>query len=145
VLGTLATVSREYTKALIRDFAGGCAVDLVGSARLAAYGEAELHGTPATDEQVAAEIAPCFVDADGARTDIVTLACTHFPLLLPRLDALAPWPVQFLDPAPAIARRVVDLVGPATDAASPAPARLVFTSQTPPSPTLVQALVGFGF
>jgi glutamate racemase len=145
VLGTLATVSREYTKALIRDFAGGCAVDLVGSARLAGFAEAELHGLPVTDAEIAAEIAPCFVDQDGARTDIVTLACTHYPLLLSRLEALAPWPVQFLDPAPAIARRVVDLMGPATGAAPPAPARLVFTSQTPPPPALLQALAGYGF
>ena len=35
VLGTLATVSREYTHALIREFAADCAVDLVGSPRLA--------------------------------------------------------------------------------------------------------------
>jgi glutamate racemase len=41
----------------------------------------------------------------------VALACTHYPLLLPRLRALAPWPVTWLDPAPAIARRVVQLLG----------------------------------
>lgn len=145
VLGTLATVSREYTRALIRDFAGGCVVDLVGSARLAAYAEAELHGMPATDQQIAAEIAPCFVDADGARTDIVTLACTHYPLLLPRLAKLAPWPVQFLDPAPAIARRVVDLIGPATGATALEPARLLFTSQAPPPTALIRTLAGLGF
>ena len=52
----------------------------------------------------------------GARTDTVVLACTHYPLLLDRLQRLAPWPVHFIDPAPAIARRVVDLLGrpPAT-------------------------------
>ena len=33
VLGTEATVKREYTRALIRDFAQGCEVTLVGSAR----------------------------------------------------------------------------------------------------------------
>ena len=33
VLGTKGTVQREYTKALIRDFAQGCEVTLVGSAR----------------------------------------------------------------------------------------------------------------
>ena len=43
VLGTQATVSREYTRALIRDFANGVDVALVGSARLAAFAEAELH------------------------------------------------------------------------------------------------------
>src|SRR3954468_4490711 len=36
VLGTEATVKREYTHALIREFAGGCEVTLVGLARLAA-------------------------------------------------------------------------------------------------------------
>jgi len=34
------------------------------------------------------------------------LGCTHYPLLLDKLDALAPWPVIWLDPAPAIARRI---------------------------------------
>ena len=60
------------------------------------------------DAALAAEIAPCFVtEADGRRTDVVCLACTHYPLLLPRLEALAPWPVTWIDPAPAIARRVI--------------------------------------
>ncbi|MCB1412963.1 MAG: aspartate/glutamate racemase family protein, partial [Xanthobacteraceae bacterium] len=35
VLGTLGTVRREYTQGLIRDFAQGCQVKLVGSAHLA--------------------------------------------------------------------------------------------------------------
>ena len=112
VLGTEATVSREYTRALIRDFANGAEVTLVGSARLAGYAEAELNGTPAEDAAIAAEIAPCFVDRDGRRTDMVVLACTHYPLLLDRFQRLAPWPVAFYDPAPAIARRVLELIGP---------------------------------
>ena len=82
---------------------------LVGSARLAALAEAELNGTPAEDAAIAAEIAPCFIDREGRRTDTVVLACTHYPLLLERLTRLSPWPVSFLDPAPAIARRVLEL------------------------------------
>ena len=58
-----------------------------------------------------AEIAPCFVEDGAARTDTVVLACTHYPLLLDRFERLAPWPVHWIDPAPAIARRVVELVG----------------------------------
>lgn len=149
VLGTEATVTREYTKALIRDFGGGCAVTLVGSARLAPLAEAEMRGEPVDDADVAREIAPCFVERDGARTDIVALACTHYPLLLARLERLAPWPVTFVDPAPAIARRVVELLGPAQDARIdgrvPSPALLHFTSGRPPSPALAAALAGFGF
>ena len=44
VLGTKGTVKREYTRALIRDFAQGCDVTLVGSADLAALAEAALSG-----------------------------------------------------------------------------------------------------
>ena len=44
VLGTQATVGREYTRALIREFAAGCDVHLVGSSQLAGFAEAELAG-----------------------------------------------------------------------------------------------------
>jgi glutamate racemase len=143
VLGTEATVSREYTRALIRDFANGAQVTLVGSARLAGYAEAELSGAPVEDALIAAEIAPCFIDRDHRRTDTVVLACTHYPLLLERLDRLAPWPVTFHDPAPAIARRVVDLAGPPGPDAAP-PAQFVFTSGRKPTPALAAALARFG-
>jgi glutamate racemase len=144
VLGTEATVSREYTRALIRDFANGSDVALVGSAELAAFAEAELKGAPVADGLIAREIAPCFVDRGGRRTDTIVLACTHFPLLLDRLQRLAPWPVTFIDPAPAIARRVADLSGPQASAEAPCPARIVFTSGRPPSAALGVALTRFG-
>jgi glutamate racemase len=148
VLGTEATVQREYTRALIRDFAGGCAVTLIGSQRLAELAEAELKGEAVADADISAEIAPCFVEAQRndqvARTDTVVLACTHYPLLLDRLRRLALWPVNFIDPAPAIARRVVDLLGPAAPGGPPLPARAVFTSGRAPPPTLAAALARFG-
>jgi glutamate racemase len=56
------------------------------------------------------------------------LACTHFPLLIDRLVALAPWPVDWIDPAPAIARRVADLLGPRSGGADDAGAEMIFTS-----------------
>src|SRR5712692_917542 len=144
VLGTEATVGREYTRVLIHDFANGSDVILVGSARLAGFAEAELKGAPADDAAIAREIAPCFVDDGGRRTDTVVLACTHYPLLLDRLARLAPWPVTFVDPARAIARRVVDLIGPTAGAKPPAPARIAFTSGNSPPPPLAAALARFG-
>jgi glutamate racemase len=137
-------VKREYTHALIREFGGGCAVTLVGSARLAALAEDELRGEPVADAAVLAELAPCFVENGQARTDTVVLACTHYPLLLERLTRLAPWPVTFLDPAPAIARRVVDLIGPAQASAGKIPAQAVFTSGRAAPPALHAALRRFG-
>jgi len=131
VLGTEATVAREYTHALIRDYAKDCRVTLVGSKKLAAYAEAELRGSPVMDEAIQAEIAPCFRD-DGKRTDTIVLACTHYPLLHDRLQRLAPWPVSFVDPAPAIARRVVDLLGPASGPTHAGTRRAIFTSGSAP-------------
>jgi len=112
VLATPATVARDYTRDLVETYAGDCKVNLVGSRRLAGFAEAELAGTPVSDEELLAELEPCFVREDGGRTDVVALACTHYPLLLPRLERLAPWPVTWIDPAPAIARRVTQLIGP---------------------------------
>lgn len=145
VLGTKATVSLEYTRALIREFSAGCEVGLVGSSHLATYAEAELAGNPVTDEAIKAEIAPCFVDADGRRTDTVVLACTHYPLLTSRFRAAAPWPVDWLDPAPAIARRVVDLIGARPQSSTPIAPRMIFTTGGAPSPVLAKALASFGF
>jgi glutamate racemase len=136
VLGTQATVSREYTRALIREFAQGCDVTLVGSSRLATFAEAELAGHPAADADIAAEIAGCFVDADARRTDTVVLACTHFPLLQKRFAALAPWSVTWLDPALAIARRVADLLGP--PGAGRGVTKTVFTSGRAPAPAIAR-------
>jgi glutamate racemase len=144
VLGTPATVRREYTRTLIRDFGEGCAITLVGAPRLAVMAEAELHGEPAPDAELLREISPCFVEAAGARTDTVVLACTHYPLLLDRLKRLAPWPVNFIDPAPAIARRVIDLLGPGPGGRQAAAARLIFTSGRPPNPALKSALTRVG-
>jgi glutamate racemase len=111
VLATPGTVARDYTRDLIETYAAGSKVTLVGSTRLAGYAEAELAGDPVSDEALRAELAPCFVEDAAGRTDVVALACTHYPLLLTRLKALAPWPVTWVDPAPAIARRVVQLIG----------------------------------
>jgi glutamate racemase len=109
------------------------------------YAEAELAGQPAADDAIKAEIASCFVDTGGRRTDTVVLACTHYPLLTHRLKSVAPWPVEWLDPAPAIARRVVDLIGAHAGNETPPAHRLVFSSARVPPPHLASALKNFGF
>jgi glutamate racemase len=148
VLATPGTVSRDYTRDLVERFAKGCRVHLVGSAKLAGLAEDELSGKPVADADILAEIAPCFRSEDGAATDVVALACTHFPLLLDRLTRLAPWPVTWLDPAPAIARRAADLLGHPEATPAPMPpdfaAHAFFTSDKRPAPPLVEALTRFG-
>src|SRR3979411_1334559 len=144
VLGTKGTVKREYTQALIRDFAQGCEVTLVGASNLPSLAEAALSGVEVSDREIFAELAPCFVgdsESDPARTDTVVVACTHFPLLMDRLVRLAPWPVDWIDPAPAIARRVADLLRPPGSEIDPAGAEMIFTSRRPH--TLSGALMPF--
>ncbi len=141
VLATPGTVARDYTRALVRDFAGDCEVTLVGSALLAGLAERFLRGEAIDDAEVAGEIAPCFVARGDRRTDQVVLACTHFPLLVEHFARLAPWPVDFVDPAPAIARRVDALLGKRGAPRGPqAVWPAIFTSGRPPSLELQKAL-----
>jgi len=150
VLATPGTVARDYTRDLVRAWAGDCAVALVGSRRLASLAEQAMAGEAIADDDIRAELAPCFnVSADGARrTDAVVLACTHYPLLLERFQALAPWPVDWVDPAPAIARRTVDLLGKSgfdvAAAQGAEPAQMVLTGGARLNPALRAALGEFG-
>jgi glutamate racemase len=110
VLATPATVNREYTKTLIHTYAYHCKVFLHGAKRLAEIAEAKLKGQPVDKNELKAEIMPVFRKRDDRLTDVVVLGCTHYPLLLEEIREVAPWPVTYIDPAPAIARRVSDLL-----------------------------------
>src|SRR5918997_6309452 len=68
VLATPATVARDYTRDLIETYAGGCKVNLVGSRRFAGFAEAELAGAPVSDEELLAELQPCFIKGKEGRT-----------------------------------------------------------------------------
>lgn len=147
VLATPGTVKRDYTLDLVRRYGRDCDFTLVGSHRLASLVEAVLDGDRVEDAAIAEEIAPCFVaEEDGRRTDCVVLACTHYPLILDRLRRLAPWPVGWIDPAPAIARRVMSVTageaaGEAGSAAGRPVHRFAATGRRPPE----AMLAGFGF
>ncbi|MCR4281687.1 MAG: glutamate racemase [Bauldia sp.] len=113
VLGTFGTMQREYTRALIQEHAGNCHVRLVGSGNLAPLAEAHMRSEKIDDAVIWTEIEPAFVEREGKRTDVIVLACTHYPFLIERFRRLAPWPVTWIDPAPAIARRVASVAGEA--------------------------------
>jgi glutamate racemase len=144
VLATPGTVKRAYTRDLIQSFATQCHVRLVGSENLARMAEAYIRGEAIDDAAVLSEIAQCFVEKDGRKTDIVVLACTHYPFMANVFRRLAPWPVDWLDPAEAIARRARSLV-PLPDGFEPLngidPA--IFTSGRPDFTTR-RLLQGFG-
>lgn len=144
VLATPGTVKRQYTRDLIEQWARTCKVRLVGSVHLAALAEAYMRQAFVEEERVRDEIMPCFVEEDGRRTDIVVLACTHYPFLANRMRKMAPWPVDWLDPAEAIARRALSLLPP-TDEGAPLPGLdiAVFTSGAV-DPVTRRLMQGFG-
>jgi glutamate racemase len=144
VLATPGTVRRDYTHELVRSFAGDCRVTLVGSSSLAGLAEASLRGEAVDDGAILAEILPCFPLVEP-RTDVVVLGCTHYPLLSDVFARVAPWPVTWLDPAPAIARRVVHLVGePLIGHEGDEAGLAVFTGRREVSPELQRALAAYG-
>lgn len=110
VLATPGTVRREYTHALIHDFASHCEVVLHGAPRMAEMAELKLKGVPVELDALREEIAPVFAEHGGRRTDVVVLGCTHYPLLADEMAKVEPWVVRYIDPAPAIARRVADVL-----------------------------------
>jgi glutamate racemase len=148
VLATPGTVARDYTRELVRTYAAHCEVTLVGSNRLAAMAEAFMNGERPADKDILAEIAACFVANGAARTDCIVLACTHYPLLLSEFERLAPWPVTWIDPAEAIARRVDHVLGEELGMAGgePVPGAhcALFTAGVGPAPALKEALARRG-
>ncbi|MEJ8574275.1 glutamate racemase [Microbaculum marinum] len=141
VLATPGTVKRDYTRALIESYASNARVTLIGATGLAALAEAAMRGEAVDDAAIGAEIAPVFVEEPGRRTDVVVLGCTHYPLVLDRLRRLAPWPVTWIDPAPAIARRVTSLLAGMPVGATAGPGEAVFTGR-PADPGAMEALMG---
>ncbi len=105
VLATPGTVKREYTQVLINDFASHFSVTLHGAPRLAEMAERKLRGEVIDLDELRAEIAPAFAE----NTDVVVLGCTHYPLITDEIAGVAPWPVTYIDPSSAIARRVGDI------------------------------------
>ncbi|WP_404861675.1 MULTISPECIES: glutamate racemase [Georhizobium] len=155
VLATPGTVKRQYTRDLISDWATKCHVRLVGSTELAGLAETYMREGFVDEDAVRAEIAPCFVERDGNRTDIVVLACTHYPFLVNRMRKTAPWPVDWLDPSEAIARRAVSVLNgdgagadrarafEAESRAEVSPDMALFTSGKP-DPAIRRLMHGFG-
>tara|TARA_R110002096_G_scaffold53165_13_gene138253 strand:+ start:1222 stop:2010 length:789 start_codon:yes stop_codon:yes gene_type:complete len=122
VLATPGTVARDYTRALLAEFAADMNVALIGSANLAGLVEQWFISgpSPGLRDAIKAELVPCFQRGpDGRQTDCVVLACTHFPLLKDVLQELAPWQVSWIDSSAAIARQAGHVLGAKANAATP--------------------------
>lgn len=105
LLATPGTVSREYTRQLMMQFAGHCDVVCVGAPELAAVAEEKLRGEQPCYQYLAETIRP-FLEQE---VDVGILGCTHFPWLSDELTELAPQ-IHWIDSGLAIANRVKSLL-----------------------------------
>ena len=144
VLGTEATVRQPYVDRLSAEFASDCLVLRHGSAELVELAEAKLRGLATDPEKYRAALSGLLDQPGGERIDTVVLACTHFPLIEEELSAVAPRPLDFIDGAAGIARRVCVLTQGQSWPDSPVPGIAVFTGPPDPPPALVAALRRYG-
>jgi glutamate racemase len=109
VLGTDATVRQPYVDDLAARFASDCLVVRHGSAELVQLAESKLRGEDSPAERYRAILDGLFDQPGGDRIDVIVNACTHFPLVVEELAAVAPEAVRFVDGSAGIARRVAFL------------------------------------
>lgn len=142
VLGTDATIRQPYVDRLAAEFASDCLVLRHGSAELVELAEAKLRGEP-TDPAAYARILRGLTDQPGGnRIDTVVLACTHFRLVDAELQAAMP--LNYVDGAEGIARRIEHLTQGTTWPEALATGTAVFTARNDKVDALRPALAGFG-
>ncbi|ACT57378.1 glutamate racemase [Candidatus Liberibacter asiaticus] len=105
ILSTPATLRRTYTSNLIHSYVSQCHIHLVSSMILASRVEEYACGIKIKEDEIKKEIEGCFIEKEGKRTDVIVLACTHYPLIVHVFRQLSPWPVDWLDNSDSIARR----------------------------------------
>lgn len=144
VLGTPGTIKRRYTHDLITEFASTIDVKLVAATHLSTLAEDYMQRKSLDKALLWSEIAPCFVETAQARTDIVVLGCTHYPFLSNEMRKLAPWPVDWLDPAEAIAQRAASVIGPPPTEMHELAADIALMTSGNPTLAVRRLMQGFG-
>ncbi|CAM3105057.1 glutamate racemase [Vibrio mytili] len=105
LIATPATVTRQYTHELIRDFAQGKPVELLGSTRLVDMAEEKLRGKCVSLNELEHILLPL-----KDKVDVAVLGCTHFPLIKEEIHKALGGEVTLVDSGAAIARRVKTLL-----------------------------------
>lgn len=101
VIGTAATMRSKRLKELVRKFSKGVSVELIPCPGLAELIEQTQGPTPKSEKLIKK-----FLDQPiSGGVDVVGLACTHYPYLLPLMKKLYP-KVTFFDPTTAVVSRV---------------------------------------
>ncbi len=116
VLATQATFQSELFADVVARFASGVRVIRQPCAGWVELVEAGCAGEPACAQEARDRVARCIVPLLDAGADTLVLGCTHFPFLIPYMDAaVAAWRtardsdrrIEIIDPGPAVARQAL--------------------------------------
>ena len=144
LIGTEATIRQAYVDDLEAQFAGGKRLLRIAAPELVAAAEAKLRGQQ-VDPALIADVHARLTALPGAEAiDTLVLACTHFPLLADELATAFGTRVRQVDGAQGIARRIVQLLGGQSIAAS-GPNRFIVTGPITGAAGLNDALAARGF
>lgn len=118
ILATAHTLRGRLFRETAARHAAGVRVETAVGEGFVELAEAGDVSSPAARATAARVLAPLL----AARCDPIVLGCTHYPLLLPLLRAVAPG-ARFLDPAEAVARRAAAVWDALPRAAAPGDGR----------------------
>jgi glutamate racemase len=107
LLATPKTVTRSYTDQLITAFGDGKTVLRHGAVGLAGAAEAKLAGETPDPQIFEAAMSGLFNQKGGEAIDIIVLACTHYPLLYPRIRYMLPNHIQVVSQGEIVAESLV--------------------------------------
>ncbi len=109
LLGTQATIRQPYVDNLASEFAVDKRLIRFGAPDLVYAAEAKLRGETPDADILEQAISGLLEQPGGEEIDVIVLACTHFPLVEQELTAIIGRPMQFIDGAAGIARRIAHL------------------------------------
>lgn len=107
LLATKGTVTRPYVEQLIQQYAVGCQIEKLGSTKLVEIAQDKIQGDSVDLIALRNELEAWHTLED---LDTVILGCTHFPLIRDEIQICLPQVKHFIDPGPAIAKRVAYLL-----------------------------------
>lgn len=140
IIATPATITRDYLRALVEDFAKDCVVHQLGAPHLAALAERKFCGEQINPVPC---IAPLF-EGDGALIDAVALGCTHYIFVLDELRAAYP-AITWFDPGEPVARRTAAVTSGLNAAPRNGDDAAYFTTDLTDLRLMKTALQDFGF
>ena len=132
VLATSGTLSGEKYLSMKTEWSGEVKIlESVGKGFVEAVESGELTG-----EKTEALCRESLLPLLEAGADTIVLGCTHYPFLLPTLQKVCSAAgysgITFIDPAPAVARRVRSLLGSKADEISSAPGSVTLDASGSP-------------